>query len=202
MTVQLTERTQAKFNFRENKDTKVKRAAVELDVPAITVGDVANYLTSDDAKTVALVLDTLQGTLNAYIRGTYVDGDESFDQAKLDALIAEGKIGLEVIANLPRSERNALTNAELEEFAKFYFVASQELLGKTDKQATAAAAVFTSRIKKIAGNPAALNKVATDLGAFIEKADAEVLQEHEKALNYLTTKIDEYLAEDITEDSL
>ena len=202
MTVQLTEKVPAKFAYRENKDTKVKRPAVELDVPAITVAAVADYLSSDDGKTVALVLDTLQATLNGYIRATYVDPDETFDQAKLDALIAEGKIGLEVIANLPRSERNALTNAELEEFSKVYFKLSQELLGKSEQQATAAAVVFNSRIKKIAGNPAALQKVANDLGVFLEKADDSVLEEHSKALTYLTSKIDEYLAEDITEDSL
>lgn len=200
--VALTERTVAKFNFRENKDTKVKRASVELDVPKIDVAAVANYLSSEDQKTVDLVLDTLQGTLNGFIRATYVDGDESFDQAKLDALIAEGKIGLEVIANLPRSERNVVTNAQLEEFAKVYFLLAQELLGKTESQATMAAVVLTSRIKKIAGNPGALQKIATDLGNFIEKADESVLTEHAQALDYLTSKVDEYLKEDITADSL
>lgn len=202
MTVALTERTQAKFNFRENKDTKVKRPSVELDVPAIGVAEIAGYLSSEDAKTVLLVVDTVQNVLTSYIRSTYVDQDETFDQTKLDALIAEGKIGLEVIANLPRSERNALTNAELEEFSKVYFKLSQELLGKTEGQATMAAVVFNSRIKKIAGNPGALNKIAGDLGNFLEKADGAVLEEHSKALDYLTTKVDEYLKEDITAESL
>lgn len=202
MTVALTERTQAKFNFRENKDTKVKRPSVELDVPAIGVAEIAGYLSSEDSKTVALVVDTVQGVLTSYIRSAYVDQDEAFDQDKLDALIADGKIGLEVIANLPRSERNALTNAELEEFSKVYFTLAQSLLGKTENQAVAAATVFNSRIKKIAGNPAALTKIAADLGTFVEKADDAVIQEHSKALEYLTNKVDEYLKEDITAESL
>lgn len=200
--VELSGRTLAKFAFRENKDTKVKRATVELDVPQIDVAAVANYLSSEDTKTVGLVLDTLQNTLNAYIRSTYVDGDESFDQAKLDALIAEGKIGLEIIANLPRSERNVVTNAQLEEFAKVYFHQAQELLGKSEQQATMAVIVLTSRIKKIAGNPNALQKIATDLGTFIEKADEAILTEHAAAIDYLVNKTDEYLKEDITADSL
>lgn len=200
--VALPDRTLAKYNFRENKDTKAKRPSVELDVPKIGVAEAAGYLSSENAKTVELVLDTLQGVLNAYIRSAFVDSDEAFDQAKLDALIADGKVGLEVIANLPRSERNVVTNAQLEEFGKVYFKLSQELLGKNEAQATMATVVINSRIKKIAGNPSALQKVANDIGTFIEKAPDEVVQEHAQALDYLTTKLDEYLKEDITAESL
>ncbi|MNN21681.1 hypothetical protein D3C81_1350110 [compost metagenome] len=62
--------------------------------------------------------------------------------------------------------------------------------------------VFNSRIKKIAGNPAALGKVEADLFKFFELADQEVVAEHQRALEYLVGKIAEYKAEDITEDSL
>lgn len=199
--VQLDTQTEFKANFRANKDTQVKRASLELKVPEITVAAVAAYLSSEDAKVVSLVTDTLQGVLNGQIR-SFVDNDVDFDQAKLDALVAEGKIGLEVIANLPRSERNSLTNGDLEEFGKVYYKLSQELLGKNEGQATAAVVVFNSRIKKIAGNVAALTKVKGDLETFLDKADDAVIEEHLRALQYLTGKIDEYLAEDITEDSL
>lgn len=199
--VALPTSTDVKFNFRANRETKVQRAAVELKVPEITVEAIASYLTSEDPKVVSLVVETLQGTLNGYIR-SFVDSDLEFDQAKLDQLVAEGKAGLEAIANLPRSERNALTNADLEEFGKAYFKLAQELLGKSENQATAAVVVFNSRIKKIAGNPAALNKVKGDLEVFLEKADDAVIEEHSRALQYLVAKIDEYLAEDITAESL
>lgn len=201
MTVQLAKTEDVKFNYRANKETKVQRPAVELVVPKIDVAAVAEYLGSDDSKVVSLVTETIQGVLNGYIRG-FADNDESFDQAKLDALIAEGKIGLEAIANLPRSERNTLTNEELQAFGTYYFKASQELLAKSESQATAAVVVFNSRIKKIAGNPAALSKVKGDLEKFLGLVDDEVISEHNKALTYLTAKIDEYLAEDITEESL
>lgn len=199
--VQLVQTAEVKFNFRENKETKVKRAAVELKVPEITVAALAQYLSSEDGKVVSLVTENIQSVLNSYIR-SFVDADTDFDQAKLDALVAEGKISIEAIANLPRSERNTLTNADLEEFGKFYFKAAQELLGKTESQATAAVVVFNSRIKKIAGNPVALDKVAGDLDKLLDVADEAVLGEHEKALSYLIAKIAEYKAEDITEDSL
>lgn len=199
--VQLDTTTEFKANFRASKDTGVKRASLELRVPEITVAAVAAYLSSEDAKVVSLVTDTLQGVLNSQVRG-FVDNDVDFTQEKLDSLVAEGKIGLEVIANLPRSERNSLTNGDLEEFGKVYFRLSQELLGKTEGQATAAVVVFNSRIKKIAGNVAALTKVKGDLETFLDKADDAVIEEHLRALQYLTGKIDEYLAEDITEDSL
>lgn len=199
--VELEKTAQVKFNYRENKETKVKRASVELEVPEITDAAVAGYLTSEVPKVKEFTLSVLQDALNSYIRG-FVDAKEDFSQADLDALIAEGKIGFEALANLPRSERNTLTNDELGEFSKTYFTLSQPLLGKTEAQATAALVVFNSRIKKIAGAVPALNKVKADLEKFIELADDEVLAEHSKALQYLTSKIDEYLAEDITADSL
>jgi hypothetical protein len=199
--VTLNQTAEVKYNFRENKETKTKRDAVELKVPEITVASIAEYLSSEDAKVVSLVVETLQGTLNSHIR-SYVDNDAEFDQAKLDALIAEGKIGLEAIANLPRSERNTLTNADLEEFGKVYWKLAQELLEKSEAQATTAVVVFNSRVKKIAGNINALRKVKGDLESFLELADDAVIEEHVRALQYLTTKIDEYLAEDITADSL
>lgn len=199
--VELAKTAAVKFNYRANKETKVQRSPVELEVPEITDAAVAGYLTHEDPKVKALVLETLQGTLNSYIRG-FVDAKEDFSQADLDELIAQGKIGFEALANLPRSERNTLTNEELGEFSKLYFTLSQSLLGKNEGQATAAAAVFNSRIKKIAGAVPALTKIKGDLAKFIELADDEVLGEHSKALQYLTAKIDEYLAEDITADSL
>lgn len=190
-----------KFNFRENKETKVKRPALELVVPKITTDAVANYLMSEDTKVVSLVLETLQGVINGHVR-SYVDSDENFSQEALQVLVDEGKISFEAIANLPRAERSAVTNADLEEFSKVYFKLSQTLLGKSEPQASAAVVVFNSRIKKIAGNPAALAKVESDLAKFLELADQEVISEHERALNYLISKIADYKAEDITEDSL
>ena len=199
--VTLDKDADVKFNFRENKETKVKRDSLELKVPAVTVAAIAEYLSSEDAKVVSLITETLQGTLNSYIR-SFVDNDVNFSQETLDAMIADGKVGLEAIANLPRSERNTLTNADLEEFGKAYYKLSQVLLEKSEAQATAAVVVFNSRVKKIAGNVKALSKVKGDLEAFLELADDAVIEEHVRALQYLTSKIDEYLAEDITADSL
>jgi hypothetical protein len=199
--VTLAVTTDAKFNYRENKETKVKRPSLELKVPTVTVAAIAEYLGSEDPKVVSLVVDNIQAVITNLVR-SYADGDVDFSQEKLDALIAEGKIALEVVANLPRSERNSLTNEDLAAFGAVYFKLAQELLGKSEGQATAAVVVFNSRVKKIAGNVAALNKVKADLETFLEKADDAVIEEHARSLQYLTSKIDEYLAEDITEDSL
>ena len=199
--VTLASRVDVKFNYRENKETKVKRPSLELKVPEVTIGAIAEYLQSEDAKTVSLVVDSIQAVVTNLVR-SYADNDPELTQEKLDALIAEGKIALEVVANMPRSERNSLTNEELAGFGTVYFKLAQELLGKSEAQATAAVVVFNSRIKKIAGNPAALTKVKGDLEMFLEKADDAVVEEHVRSLQYLPSKIDEYLAEDITEDSL
>lgn len=199
--VALTQDAEVKFNFRENKETKTKRDSVELKVPEITVAAIAEYLGSEDAKVVSLITETLQGTLNSYIR-SFVDNDVTFDQAKLDEMFAAGKVGLEAIANLPRSERNTLTNTDLEEFGKVYFKLSQSLLGKSEAQATAAVVVINSRIKKIAGNQPALTKVKGDFEAFLAAAEDSVIEENSRALTYLLAKLDEYLAEDITAESL
>lgn len=199
--VALAPTSDIKFTFRVKKETGVQRPALELKAPEITVDAIANYLGSDDTKVVSLVVESLQGVLNSHIRG-FVDADVDFDQAKLDALVAEGKIGFEYIANLPRAERNNLTNQDLEEFGKVYYKLSQELLGKTDKQAATAVMVFGSRMKKVAGNFAALDKLGADLEAFIEKADDEVMADHVRAITYLVDKIAEYKLEDISADAL
>lgn len=190
-----------KFTFRVNKDTGVQRTAVELKAPEVTVSAIAEYLQSEDTKVVSLVVETLQAALNSHIRG-YVDADADFDQAKLDALIAEGKIGFEALANIPRSERNNLTNQDLEAFGAVYYKLAQELLGKTPAQATMAVAIFGGRLKKAAGNFGVLDKLGNDLNTFMDKADDEVIGEHVKVLTYLVAKIAEYKAEDITAEAL
>lgn len=199
--VSLATNADVKYTYRVNKETKLKRPDVELKVPQITIQSIAEYLSSEDKKVSELVIETLQGTLNAYIRG-FVDADPEFDQAKLDALFAEGKLGFEALANIPRAERNTLTNEDLAAFGKEYFKLAQELLGKTEGQALAAVTVFNSRVKKIAGNIPALNKVAADLEKFLDVAPEDVLGEHARALQYLIGKVAEYQTEDITADSL
>ena len=112
-----TTRIQTDFNFRTKDGIKRPTVTVEYDVPNIE--GIAELLTSEDPKVVSLVTEAVQGLLTSHIRG-YVDADQDFDQAKLDALVADGKISISAIANLPKSERSMLTKEDLEAFARDY----------------------------------------------------------------------------------
>lgn len=187
------------FNFR-TKDG-YKRPTVSLELPVPTAEGVAELLTHSDVKVVSLVVDTVAAVISSYVRG-FVDGDTDFDQAKLDALVAEGKVSLEAIANLPKSERSTLTKEDLEAFAKDYMAVMPEATGKSAEKVAAAASLFIERYKRVTGDNAVLTVLRDQLGLFIENATAEMLETHERAISYLATKVEELLSIKVTADAL
>lgn len=194
-----TSRVSTDFNFRTKDGYKRPTVSVEYDVPS--AAGIMELLNSDDAKVVALITETVQGIVTGHIRG-YVDGDMDFDQAKLDALVADGKVSIETIANLPKSERSMLTKEDLEAFAKDYIAIMPAATGKTEAQVTAAAGLFIERYKRVAGDNSVLMILQNQLGVFVEAAGDEVVGRHEKALTYLVSKVEELLSVKITADVL
>lgn len=187
------------FNFR-TKDG-IKRPTVSVDLALPTAEGVAEYLMSEDAKQVSLIVDTVGAVITSYLKG-FVDADQDFDQAKLDALVAEGKISIEAIANLPKSERSTLTKEDLEAFAKDYLAVMPEVTGKTIEKVTAAAGLFIERYKRAAGDNEVLTVLRDQLGVFCEAAPAEMLETHERAIAYLAAKVEELLSVKVTADAL
>ena len=117
---QITQDQKVEFRFRERDG--YKRPTLELTVPLLTLQGVAAGIATDqdgnpvDPKVATLVVDTVNGPLIAYIRSA-INADENFSQETLDEMVAKGEISLTHLANLPRSERNVTTNADLAGFA-------------------------------------------------------------------------------------
>ena len=192
-------RIEQSFAFRTKDGIKRPTVSVEFDSP--NAAGLIQLLQSEDPKVVSYLEDMTSSALAAHIR-TYVDSDENFNQETLDAMVAEGKISIEALANLPKSERNTLTKEQLEDFARDYIAIMPEVTGKDVKRIQMAAGLFAERFKRCAGDNTVLAVLQEQLGVFIEAADSEVLSKHERALEYLAAKLEELLSIKVTADAL
>lgn len=188
------------FAFRKNAEG-YKRPTVTLAIQVPSLSGIATLLTSEDAKVQDLLLGLVQDTLTTYVR-TFVESDSEFDQAKFDALVAEGKISIEAIANLPRSERNTIGKEDLEEFAKDYVAVMPGITGKDVKKVQMAAGLFIERFKRVAGDNNILKVLQEQLGTFAEGVGEEVLAKHERVVIYLSSKLEELLGLEVSADAL
>lgn len=188
------------FSFRQNKEG-YKRPTVTLQIGVPSLEGVATLLASEDPKVTGLVVSLVQDTLTGYVR-KFVEDDQDFDQAKFDALVAEGKISIEAIANLPRSERNTIGKEDLEEFAKDYVAYMPQITGKDVKKVQMAAGLFIERFKRVAGDNSILTVLQEQLGVFVEGVSEEVLAKNERVVTYLSSKLEELLSLEVTADAL
>lgn len=188
------------FSFRQTKDG-YKRPTVTLAIGVPSLEGVATLLSSEDAKVQALIVGLVQDTLTAYTR-KFVEDDVDFDQAKFDALVADGKISIEAIANLPKSERNTIGKEDLEEFAKDYVAYMPAITGKDVKKVQMAAGLFIERFKRVAGDNSILTVLQGQLGVFMEGVSEEVLAKNERVVTYLAAKLEELLSLEVTADAL
>lgn len=193
---------EARFNFRKNPETGLRRETVEVNLPVPNATNLITMLQGEDRKTVAYIEDLVASALQAHVRATYVEPDENFNQETLDALVADGKISVEVLANLPKSERNVLGKEQLEEFAKDFAVVMVEKAGLELKRVQVAAGLFVERFKRVAGDTAVLQALKGRLETFIEHASDEQIAQHERVLTYLTERLEELLSADITVDAI
>ena len=192
---------EASYNFRTQKDTNYKRpqVVVEFDVP--TAEGLVALLQGDDEKVRNLLTDTIANLLTSHVR-TYVDADLEFDQAKLDALVAEGKISLEAIANLPKSERNSIGKEDLEQFRTDYVEFMPAITGKDIDKVKLAAEMLVQRFKPVAGKQDVLEVLAGQLAVFADKAPEEAVERNLRVISYLADKAQELMSVDITAEAL
>ncbi|MND65592.1 hypothetical protein D3C87_601110 [compost metagenome] len=188
------------FSFRQNKEG-YKRPTVTLVMGVPSLAGLATLLTSEDQKVQDLLVGLVQDTLTSYTR-TFVEADAEFSQEKFDALVAEGKISIEAIANLPKSERNTIGKEDLEEFAKDYVAYMPEITGKDVKKVQMAAGLFIERFKRVAGDNTILAVLQEQLGTFAEGVSEEVLAKNERVVMYLSSKLEELLSLEVTADAL
>ena len=196
---QITQDQKVEFRFRERDG--YKRPTLELTVPLLTLQGVAAGIATDqdgnpvDPKVATLVVDTVNGPLIAYIRSA-INADENFSQETLDEMVAKGEISLTHLANLPRSERNVTTNADLAAFAKAFVEVAAEV-EHTEQRITSvngaqvAAQAFVDRIKAAAGKNEILDKLTEMLEKFAEAASEELIAEHAATIEWLFTKLSE-----------
>lgn len=195
----ITKRIEQTFGFRTKDGVKRPTVEVQLDVP--NAAGLIALLQSEDPKVTSLMEDLVSSAIGAHIR-SFVEADEDFSQETLDALIAEGKVSFEALANLPKSERNTLTKEQLEEFAKDYIAIMPEVTGKDVKKVQVAAGLFVERFKRVAGDNTVLEVLKDQLGVFLENAGEEVLAKHERAIGYLAEKLEELSSIKVTADAL
>ena len=194
-----TERVTSNYHFR-TKDG-YKRPSVEVEYDAPTAGGIIEILQAGDKKVVDLITETVQGIMTSHIKG-YVDEDTEFDQAKLEELVAEGKVSLEHIASIPKADRNVMSKEDLEQFAKDYIAIMPGLTNKDEARVKAAATLFVERFKRAAGDEAVLAILQEQLAIFVEGAPEEIAQRNDKVLNWAVAKLDELLSVKITADAL
>lgn len=196
------ENFKTEFGFRTNKETGAKRPSVEVEYPILTKEGIVNALNSEDPNVVKNVMETVNGVIfTSYVRGL-VDADSEFDQTKIDALIADGKLSIDFLSNIPRSERNVLSKEDLEKLAVDYVKLMPEITGKSVERVKGAASLFIEKFKKVAGDNAVLTILQDQLMVFVDKAPQEVVETHMKALDFLTKKLEELLEVKITADAL
>lgn len=187
------------FNFRTKDGLKRPSVGIEAIVP--TTAGLIEVLQSGDEKKVSLISDLVIGALQGHIR-TFVEQEPDFSQETYNALLEAGRVDLDALANLPKSERNTLSKEQLEDFAKDYIQYMPEITGKDVKKVSAAAGLFVERYKRVAGDNSVLAVLQEQLVTFVEKAPEEVTAKHERALGYLGDKVEELLAVKITADAL
>lgn len=191
--------TTSDYNFRTKNG--YKRPTVTVDYPVPTVEGLVEYLQGDDEKVRNYIMETVQGSIFTHVKG-FVDADIDFTQDTMNALVESGQMSIEHIAHIPKADRNVLNKEDLETFAESYIAVMPEATGKNVEKVKAAASLFVSRFKTVAGDQDILAILKDQLEVFMNAADTEVLEENEKVLSWATQKLDELLSAKITADSL
>tara|TARA_Y100001968_G_C19454458_1_gene771717 strand:- start:33951 stop:34556 length:606 start_codon:yes stop_codon:yes gene_type:complete len=191
------------YNFRKDKETGYKRPTVEVVFAVPSAAGLIELLTNGSEKVKDFIVEAAYAPLNSYIR-SFVDENPEFNQDTLDALAAEGKLTLEALANLPKSERSVLTKVDLEAFAKDFITVMATASDRTEKQLQMAAGLFIDRFKQVAGDTAVLQKLVGYLETFVTNAPEDVLETHERVVKYLMDKVAELTekSEVVTADAL
>lgn len=184
-------KTKASFAFRANKETGIKRPAVEITIEAPDSAEIISLLQSTDPadlSTQTMVLEEITGIITSHLR-SFVEDDPEFCQDTYDELYAEGKTSLNHIANLPRAERNVLSKEDLEAFAADYILVMPEITGKEVSRVRLTAELVVEKFKRISGDQASLEIVKNNLILFAEKAPEAMVETHARVLNWAFAKL-------------
>lgn len=190
----MSEAQKVEFRFREKNG--VKRETLELSVPLPTSQEIITILQGEDSKVKAAVVDSVVGLIITFLRGK-VNENEEFSQEDVDNLVEKNELTLAYVSNLPRSERNTITNADLASFGQVFIQVAGELENDparkiaSAKGAQAAASIFADRLRSAAGKNDVLDKLQQMIEKFAEAASDEIISEQEAVIQWLYVKIEE-----------
>lgn len=200
---QLTQIVKSTFRFRKDKEG-FQRPTVEVDHPAPTIAGLIHYLQSDQEahkKVQELLVDLATTAISQQLRSK-VDANTEFDQVAADALVEDGELTLEFIANMPKRERNVISKDDLEAFAKLYVQVMVTRGGLEQKRAENAGSLMAQRFNPVRGDVQLLQGLQGRLGEFMEHANEEEVGEFQATIEYLVSRLDDLTSDNITADAI
>lgn len=185
-----------KFTFREDKKTKTKRPEVSVVIPVPTAAQVSAILAKEQENNeeLANIRDLLMSAINGVVitaTKSIVDDNTQFESDDIAKYLNE--VSLHTIANAPKAQRGGITNAALQAFASFLQEVGEARLQISATAAGNLATIFGDR-KTFASHIADDNTrqvLAVRLEAFGAAMEDAEMAEHNVALTYLVTSIEE-----------
>lgn len=154
---------EVKFNFRENKELGTKRASVSLQLQFLNLDGLIDIINRNDAKEVALVLETLQAPIVSQARDQ-VDANETITQDKLDMVA----LSWNAIANQEPAARRGggIPKEQWEAFVADYLEVMPAVTGKTPEQVKNAATILGNKFSAVKTNKPVLEFLAAQLDLY------------------------------------
>lgn len=189
------------YNFRKDKDTGNKRPSLSLEFEVPSAAGLVDVLQNGTKEAVSFLTELAAGTYVGYIKGL-VDNDLEFSQEKLDAILAEKPLTIQMLATLPRSERSSANKDDIDNFAATYRAVMAEVLGIEQEKVDVAADIFAQRLKPVLAKPKMLEKLKGYLASFADVLDEASAAEHEKAITWFAARFDELLSANLDENAI
>lgn len=189
------------YNFRKDKDTGNKRPSLSLEFEVPSAAGLVDVLQNGSKEAVSFLTELAAGTFVGYIKGL-VDNDLDFSQEKLDAILAEKPLTIQMLATLPRSERSSANKEDIDNFAATYRGVMAQVLDIAQDKVDVAADIFAQRLKPVLAKPRMLEKLKSYLASFAEVLDDASAAEHEKAITFFTARFDELLSANLDENAI
>ena len=185
-----------KFTFRKDRKTGVQREALEVKIPVATAAEVSVVLSKDQEGNEEL--SNVRDLIMAAIHGVTVAAtkaliDDNTQFAPEDIAKFANEVGLHYIANLPKAQRGGITNAALSEFADFFAESAVERLQISEAAASNLSTIFRDRktFASYVADDKTREVLRLRLESFGETLTEEELVDHNVALTYLTSSIEE-----------
>lgn len=197
---QLVVMTKQKFGFKKaDPITNIKRAPVDLMLPAPTINGLIDFLQNPDEKIAAknqqFVLDLLFGAVIDQARQQVSDDDKPVNkQEELDM----SKLDITYIANLPAAERRAggIAKEVWDAFGTLYSKVMPGLTSKPQANVDNAVTLLVKRLIPCKTRKDVLATLKTQLDIFYAGIPEEQQEEFADIYQFLSKKADDYLTSD------